>query len=94
MTIDKSFYLIHTTGAKLYPCLVKNSHTGSVAFRIAEPGKRDAFEEAEETTDIAVVLDKVRNHGYSVRARAEGGRSKSSYRLHGRSITGIGPEPV
>jgi hypothetical protein len=92
MTIDKTFYLIHATGAKLYPCLVKSKHTGSIAFRIAAPGKRDAEQQAEETTDIKAVMEKVYNQGYSVRARKEGGGVASSYRRHGRSIIGVWPE--
>ncbi|MGI4812710.1 MAG: hypothetical protein ACRYG5_07845 [Janthinobacterium lividum] len=91
MTIDKTFYLLHTSGAKLYPYLIKKRSTRTVAFRVAAPGKRDAHDLGEEITDITVVIDKVYHHGYSVRAKAEDGSRAGSYRAAGRSIVSVFP---
>lgn len=91
MTIDKTFYLIHVSGAKLYPYLIKKRSTGHVAFRVAAPGKRDAHDQGDEITDIAAVMEKVYRHGYSVRAKTSDGERDGSYRLTGRNI--IGAEP-
>lgn len=93
MTIDKTFYLLHCTGAKLYPYLVRKRSTGTIAFRVSAPGKRDAHDLAEENTDVAVVMEKVYRHGYSVRAKTEDGSRDASYRMAGRSIIGASPEP-
>lgn len=92
MTIDKTFYLLHRSGAKLYPYLIKKRSTGTVAFRVAAPGKRDAHDLGEEITDIAAVMDKVYHYGYSIRAKAEDGSRDGSYRAAGRSIVGVFPE--
>ncbi|WP_250501612.1 hypothetical protein [Caballeronia sp. AZ7_KS35] len=91
MTIDKTFCLIHETGAELYPYTIKNRLTGNVAFRVAAPGNRDAHGLAEEITDIAVVKDKVYRHGYSVRAKTADGLRHGSYRIHGGRIVGALP---
>lgn len=90
MSIDTStFYLIHSSGDKLYPYQLKNRETRELAFRVAAPGKRDAHGLSQELTDISEVMSLVVEHGYSVRAKSLVDSARhGSYRLTGREITG------
>ncbi|MCY1248944.1 hypothetical protein D9M72_624360 [compost metagenome] len=66
----------------------RNSSVETIAFRVAAPGKRDAFGLAEELDDISEVMRKVVDHGYSVRAKNREGDRHGSYKVGGRGIEG------
>lgn len=85
---SEKLILIHQSGDELYPVRMKNRDTGKIAFRLSKKGntKLDSI----EVEDEALMIFKVLNERYMVRARTKlpinrGGRA-GLYHHNERSI--------
>lgn len=58
--------LYHTSGDKLYPCLIKDRDNGKVAFVVAPPGGSNTKIDALQVSE-SEMINYVKNHNYKVR---------------------------
>lgn len=86
--ITRKLELVHSSGALLYPVRIENRDTGRIAFRLSKLGNTKG--DSIEVEDAQVMIDKVLNENYMVRARtlepASRGGIQGLYRLKERSI--------
>lgn len=86
--ITQKLELVHNSGALLYPVRIKSRDTGRIAFRLSKQG--NTKDDSIEVEDEQVMIDKVLNENYMVRARtlvsASRGGIQGLYRLKERSI--------
>ena len=93
--LDKRFALIRY-GEPWYAMLIGGPTSPTEpTFRISGKGTRDAFEQAERTTDIDVVARAVVLDGRRMRCATEGReKSSPSLYLHSRGVTGWQLDPM
>ncbi len=86
--LSEKLALSHIGGVKLFPVMMKNRDTGTVAYRLSKSGntKSDSIEVVDENDMIL----KVTEQGYAVRARTIAPSSQGGiaglYKLNQRSI--------
>lgn len=84
------FYMVHSSGDKLFPVRVKNRSSGIAAFRVSPGGmggntKEAGMEVSNENEMKRLVLEE----GFAVRASTVDRSRTGLYKMGQRSITGI-----
>lgn len=92
--IDKRFALLRA-GEPWYPVRIGGkSSPAEPTFRISGKGTRDAFGQAEQTTDIERVALAVLKEGLRSRFATEGGGPANGLALRGAKVTGWRLDPA
>lgn len=93
LQLDKRFALIRD-GQPWYPALISGRTSPTEpTFRISGNGKRDAFGQADRTTDLDTVARAVLSGGRRARFAPEGGRASSLY-CTSRGVTSWRLDPM
>lgn len=85
--ISTRFWFEHSSGVRLYPYKLRDSRTGHLAFRIAEPrtGANRVVNQSQ-LDDVEDVYRHVMQMGWSVRMRSIDGSTEGLYNKNGYSI--------
>lgn len=83
----RRFWLVHSTGDRLYPYAKQSKGSGQVAFVVAKPGAGSNLASAEiPVTDEETLERMVLMQEYSVRCRTQNRTRDGLYNIHGHSI--------
>jgi len=85
--ISTRFWFEHSSGVRLYPYKLRNSRTGHLAFRVAEPrtGANRVVNQLQ-LDDVEDVYRHVMQKGWSVRMRSLDRDTEGLYNKDGYSI--------
>lgn len=75
-TVDKRFALVANNGDRLYPYKKKQLSTDRYGFALTAPGELDRHGGGNYTEDFALVVSKLVNDGWSVRAKTTDKRGR------------------
>lgn len=87
---SNNFCLIHKSGDLLYPVRIRDRETGVVAFRLSRGGANGNTKALSlEENDEDLLLSRVVEDGWAIRASTLSGRRQGLYKLGRRNVIGI-----
>lgn len=82
-------FVLHS-GIEVFPCMMQNSTTGKLAFRVSPGGKGGNTLAASQEVSEAEMLEKVLEHGWAVRCKPLGpGAPCSLYKVGQRAVADV-----
>lgn len=90
-TTDTRFALIADNGDRLYPYKKKQQSTGRYGFALTAPGQQDRHGGGDYTEDFSIVVKRLVNDGWSIRAKTidkKGRQREGTFGIGKRVIIG------